>query len=357
MSDSFSDALLAWHDQHGRHDLPWQHPREPYRVWLSEIMLQQTQVRTVIPYFQRFLHRFPKLPALAEAPLDEVLAHWAGLGYYSRARNLHRCAQLCVSQHGGTLPNDQALLEALPGIGRSTAAAIRAQAYGEAAAILDGNVKRVLSRYHGIEQWPGLPAVTARLWELAERHTPRHRVADYTQAIMDLGAGVCRRSRPTCGDCPVTENCQARIQGRQADWPARAPRRNRPERHSFVLWALDRQGMSLFERRPPSGIWGGLWSLPEIPFEGEEPEPLSIAQSWCAARGFGLLDWMALPRFRHDFTHFRLHLHPIRLRVAPGSVVAESDQRWIAPGELESVGLPRPIERLFAGSAEIPPGG
>ena len=347
MTKSFSERLLSWFDQHGRHDLPWQHPRSPYRVWLAEIMLQQTQVATVIPYYQRFLDHFPDLSSLAAATTDAVLAQWAGLGYYSRARNLHKAAQVCCSTHHGTLPNDQEQLEALPGIGRSTAAAIRAQAYGERAAILDGNVKRVLARYHGIDQWPGLTQVQRELWLLAEEHTPEARVTDYTQAIMDLGASVCRRSRPSCDQCPLSEDCQARIQGRQSELPARAPKRSRPIRHAVLLWAVDAQGRSLLERRPPSGIWGGLWSLPELPASDAAAARAIDPQPWCENSGLKLCQTQTLPSFHHDFSHYRVHLYPLRLCVAEGSRAADSSSRWCDLQSLAALGLPSPIHKLL----------
>ncbi len=347
MSPPFSAALLRWFDKHGRHDLPWQHPRTPYRVWLAEIMLQQTQVQTVIPYYQRFLERFPGLSDLASATMDEVLSQWAGLGYYSRARNLHRCAQLCMEKHEGSLPNDQALLEALPGIGRSTAAAIRAQAYGERAAILDGNVKRVLSRFHGIDRWPGLTEVNAQLWTLAEEHTPHERIVDYTQAIMDLGASVCRRRQPSCEACPLTDGCQARQLGRQAEWPARAPRKTRPERHALLLWARDSRGRSLLQRRPPTGIWGGLWSLPELSLAAADAPTEVDLSIWYHELGIQALESKALPNFHHDFSHFRLHIHPLQVLVKEGGSLAEDTSGWFSPEELEAIGLPRPIARLL----------
>lgn len=348
MSETFSEQLLAWFDEHGRHDLPWQHPRTPYRVWLAEIMLQQTQVATVIPYYQRFLEHFPDLPSLAEAPTDSVLAQWAGLGYYSRARNLHRAAQICSSEHAGTLPADQEQLEALPGIGRSTAAAIRAQAYAQRAAILDGNVKRVLARYHGIDQWPGLSKVHQALWVVAEKHTPYERITDYTQAIMDLGASVCRRSRPTCELCPLSKGCRARIESKQAEWPARAPRKVRPIRHAVLLWAIDSSGRSLFQRRPPTGIWGGLWSLPEIPADSAAQAEAVDARPWCEKSGLRINQIEPLTSFHHDFSHYRVHLYPLRLQVEDIGSLADSDSRWCDATELAKIGLPAPIQKLIA---------
>ncbi|NBB92056.1 MAG: A/G-specific adenine glycosylase, partial [Gammaproteobacteria bacterium] len=259
----FAQRLLAWWEQHGRHDLPWQQERSPYRVWVAEIMLQQTQVGTVIPYFERFMGRFPDLPSLAHAPIDDVLAHWSGLGYYARARNLHAAAVRCLEEHGGDLPPDAESLERLPGIGRSTANAIVAQAQDRRAPILDGNVKRVLARHAGVEGWPGRSAVLRSLWQEAEALTPQDRARDYTQAIMDLGATLCTPRRPACERCPVDEDCFARRADRVEELPAPKPKRSRPLRDATLVIIENDRGELLLQRRPPSGIWGGLWSLPE----------------------------------------------------------------------------------------------
>jgi len=257
-----ADTLLAWFDTHGRHDLPWQHPRTPYRVWISEIMLQQTQVSTVVPYFERFLQRFPDVHSLAAAAQDDVLALWSGLGYYARARNLHRAAQHIVERHDGKFPTTLEAWLALPGIGRSTAGAILAQAFEQRQPILDGNVRRVLARYHAIDGWPGDRAVQDQLWKRAEAATPHRRIADYTQAIMDLGATVCTRT-PRCNQCPLSTGCGAHRLGRTADFPGRRPRKTLPVRLTAMLVLRDENGRILLVRRPPTGIWGGLWSLPE----------------------------------------------------------------------------------------------
>src|SRR5690554_1228697 len=238
-TDSFASRLLAWFGTGGRHDLPWQRPRTPYRVWLSEIMLQQTQVRVVVPYFERFVAALPTVAALAAAPLDDVLGLWSGLGYYARARNLHAAARTCAELHDGQLPRDFDALLALPGIGRSTAGAILAQAWGERFAILDGNVKRVLARYHGVEGWPGQPAVERQLWNLALAHLPEARLADYTQAQMDLGATVCTRHSPDCGRCPLRGGCVALATGRTAELPTPKPARASPTREALVLLLQD----------------------------------------------------------------------------------------------------------------------
>ena len=351
--------LLAWFDVHGRHDLPWQHPRTPYRVWLAEIMLQQTQVQTVLPYYRRFLDSFPDLPSLAAASEDQVLAHWAGLGYYSRGRNLHKAAQICLAQHGGDLPDDFEALLALPGIGRSTAGAILAQAHGQPIAILDGNVKRVLARHHGIHGWPGETAVHQRLWRIAEAETPTQRVADYTQAIMDLGATVCRR-KPDCERCPLSDNCVALATGQTTTLPTARPRRERPTRRLSVLWLVDPDGRTLLEKRPPSGIWGGLWSLPEV--DWIDPLQTALARqvltTWCERQLGEVHGVESLPALQHDFTHFRLQLQPWRGQLglqAEMAVAEASARRWIASAELASVGMPAPIAALIGrGKATAP---
>jgi A/G-specific adenine glycosylase len=321
----FAVRLLEWFDRKGRHDLPWQHPRTPYRVWIAEVMLQQTQVRTVIPYYDRFLARFPDLPALAEAALDEVLSAWSGLGYYSRARNLHSAAIHCVQLHGGELPADAAMLAALPGIGRSTAAAILAQAHGQRLAILDGNVRRVLSRWRAVDGSPHEAAVQKRLWALSEAVLPEHRLADYTQAIMDLGATVCTRRAPVCARCPLGGDCRARAQGAVNQYPAAKPRRVRPLKRTRMLLARDTVGRLLLERRQAKGIWGGLWSLPE-----QDPGVPAMA----GAPGRVL---------RHEFTHYSLD---IELWLVPATAVAEFEGRWLVPGEALTLGLPQPVRRI-----------
>ena len=259
----FARALLAWFDRHGRHDLPWQRDPTPYRVWVSEIMLQQTRVAAVIPYFERFTARFPDVDALAGAGLDEVLGLWSGLGYYARGRNLHAAARAVCANHGGRFPDTLEELVALPGIGRSTAGAILALAFGRRQPILDGNAKRVLARYHAVAGWPGESRVGARLWSLAERLTPCRRVGDYTQAIMDLGATLCTRTRPTCLLCPLADGCRAHALGDPVRFPAPRPKRAYPTREKLLVVMRDAGGRVLVERRPPSGIWGGLWSFPE----------------------------------------------------------------------------------------------
>ena len=267
---SFADRVIRWQQSHGRRDLPWQGTRDAYRIWVSEIMLQQTQVAAVIPYYTRFLQRFPDVCALASSPSPDVMAAWAGLGYYSRARNLHRCAQAVVERHEGRFPATVDALSALPGIGRSTAAAIAAFAFGERAAILDGNVKRVFARHFGVEGYPGATAVERRLWSIAERELPASGIEGYTQGLMDLGATLCVRVRPRCGDCPVAVTCVAKAQGRTAELPAPRPAKARPVRHATVVIVRDDRGALLLETRPPTGIWGGLVSLPEFDAEADD---------------------------------------------------------------------------------------
>jgi len=338
--------LLAWFDRHGRHDLPWQHAgpgnaRDAYRVWLSEIMLQQTQVATVIPYFQRFVEALPTLRDLAAADEDTVLALWSGLGYYRRARFLHRAAQLCVEQHGGELPRDFDALVALPGIGRSTAGAILAQAYGLRFPILDGNVKRVLTRYHGIHGHPGQGAVEKQLWQHADTHTPSLRVADYTQAIMDLGATLCVRSRPLCDACPLAADCVARRDGLTAQLPSPKPRKAIPERDTVMLVLRDAHGNVLLERRGPQGVWSGLWSLPEAD---------DTDAAWRVAQQHAVIDdAQALTPFVHVFSHYRLRIEPLLFddATAHPAIADNPHLRWCGADELAALGLPAPVRSLL----------
>ena len=336
-------ALLDWFDRCGRHDLPWQHPRTPYRVWLSEIMLQQTQVQVVLPYFERFVAALPDLRALAAAPLDDVLALWSGLGYYARARNLHAAARACVERHAGALPRDFGALLALPGIGRSTAGAILSQAWGDRAAILDGNVKRVLARLHGVEGWPGSPAVERQLWALAEAQLPGARMADYTQAQMDFGATLCTRFDPACVVCPLQQGCIALQSGRVAELPWPKPGKARPVRDAVVLLLLAGDGRVLLQRRPPSGVWAQLWSLPEAPDH-------AAARAWFGGHVAGNYDHgEALAAIDHGFTHYHLQLQPLRWAgVAMQPRVADNEGlRWTGRDEWASLGIPAPIRKLL----------
>ena len=342
----FAGRLLAWFDQHGRHDLPWQRPRSPYRVWLSEIMLQQTRVETVIPYFERFVEAFPDIPSLARAPLAEVLHLWTGLGYYARARNLHRAARLVTERHDGELPADLDALQDLPGIGRSTAGAIVAMAWQRRAPILDGNVKRVLARHGAIAGWPGKTAVANRLWALADALTPTERVADYTQAIMDLGATLCTRTRPRCTQCPLAADCRARAANEVTAYPGRKAGKVTPVRQTLWLILRNREGRVLLERRPPHGIWGGLWSFPE---SAPDTAPADI-ESLCINHGCQLLATRPGVTGRHVFTHFKLDYQTREIDVRPSARVAEHGRiRWVDPADPGALGLPAPVRGLLAG--------
>ena len=337
-----SGELLAWFDRHGRHDLPWQRPRSLYRTWVSEIMLQQTQVNTVIPYFERFMAAFPDVHALANAPLDEVLHLWTGLGYYARGRNLHKAAQRIRDQHHGRFPETFEALLALPGIGRSTAGAILAQALDQRHPILDGNVKRVLTRYYAIEGWPGEKNVEKRLWELAEAATPRKRVADYTQAMMDLGATLCGR-KANCTACPLTAGCLAYAQGNPGDYPTPRPRKTLPLRQTTLLILSNPDGHILLEQRPPTGIWGGLWSLPECP-------PDRDPRAWCRTElGLEVKRISSGKPFRHTFSHFQLEITPCHAQAIPhdGAVMEPRPQVWYNTRRPDARGLPAPVKALL----------
>jgi A/G-specific adenine glycosylase len=340
----FAKSLLDWFSIHGRHSLPWQVDPTPYRVWVSEVMLQQTQVATVIPYYARFMARFPDVHSLASAPLDEVLHLWTGLGYYARARNLQACAQTLIAQHSGEFPQDIEEVMQLPGIGRSTAGAILAISRGERHAILDGNVKRVLARVFGIAGDPSSNAVLADLWKQSDACTPVESVAAYTQAIMDLGATVCTRARPACTICPMTTGCIAALEGRQAELPSKKQRRARQSREMTLLIAkIGNSGSTavLVERRPASGIWGGLWSPPQFNTATE-------ALAWCAAEFRETSESQTLPAINHAFTHFDLRLKPLLIECEPGAQVRESDDRlWYSLDSPPRVGLPQPISQLF----------
>ena len=336
MSGSFADHLLRWWRVHGRHDLPWQAaPRDRYRIWVAEVMLQQTQVATVLGYYQRFIERFPDVTALADGAEDEVLSVWSGLGYYSRARNLHAAAKRIEAEGW---PEDLDGWMALPGIGRSTAGAILAQATGERLPILDGNVKRVLARHAGIEGWPGRSAVLRSLWAEADARTPMAQVADYTQAIMDLGATLCTVRAPRCDECPVSEDCVAFATDRQIELPESRPRRSLPERETHWLVARREDGAVLLTRRPPTGIWGGLWAPPEAA-DAERLDTL--------ARSFGAAVVERFAPFRHTFTHFRLTIHPHLARPTGPEAVADSDSIWFRQGDGQAVGLPKPVANLL----------
>ncbi|MFH1871559.1 MAG: A/G-specific adenine glycosylase [Pseudomonadota bacterium] len=338
----FAARLIRWHQRHGRHDLPWQNTTDPYRVWLSEIMLQQTQVATVIPYYLRFLERFPRLAALAAAPVEEVMALWSGLGYYARARNLHACAQAVMGRHGGKFPRDPDVIAELPGIGRSTANSIATFCFGAHAPILDGNVKRVLCRACGIEGQPASSAVNKRLWALAAELMPARQGAIYNQAQMDLGAMVCTRTKPRCEACPLNDICVARASGRTAELPTPKPRREIPLRHATLL-VLQDDTRVLLETRPPTGIWGGLLSLPELP-QGAD------AEAWAEQRfGCRVIAVSPAPTLVHAFSHFRLHIAPLLLRVKPHHCAMEPGRQWLDLAATADAALPAPIRTILDG--------
>ncbi|WP_245543203.1 A/G-specific adenine glycosylase [Oceanospirillum maris] len=371
-AQAISDALLNWYSQHGRKSLPWQKNRTAYKVWLSEVMLQQTQVSTVIPYFEAFTQRFPTIEQLAKADIDDVLHLWTGLGYYARARNLHKCAQQITEKYHGEFPNDAVVLETLPGIGRSTAAAIVAQAYNTPAAILDGNVKRFLARLHCVPGWPGQSKTLKVLWQLAEHYTPNTATPNtnasnspnpepnspnpepnsssqasnnqsqaYTQAVMDLGALVCTRRNPKCEQCPIQDWCAARATASQHDFPASKPKKINPVRHSTLYLLRDNERGYLLLQRPPTGIWGGLWSLPDAD-ETEQllnQQPVSIEKQ----------------SLEHKFSHFTLKADIYLCHLTKNESkqieqgVREQGQRWYKPEQPDSIGLPGPIYKLLHG--------
>lgn len=351
VSESFSDKLLQWYQQNGRKHLPWQQHKTPYNIWVSEIMLQQTQVITVIEYYQRFMQRFPNLQSLAEASLDEVLHLWAGLGYYSRARNLHRCAQQVVELHQGQLPAENpAALQQLPGIGPSTAAAICAFSTGQRAVILDGNVKRVVARYFAVRGWPGKTQVNRELWQKADLLTPHQQLEDYTQAIMDLGATICTPRKPQCHLCPVASDCLARQLNLTQQLPEPRPRKTLPEQHRFALVLLNSEQHLCLEQRPDSGIWGGLWSLPE--FENAEALEQWLNQQYPAA----IIQTEPAEPLQHTFSHYRLILQPVAARLsAPDCSLAEPSPAafsthtrplsWYDPQQPAIIGVAAPVTR------------
>jgi A/G-specific adenine glycosylase len=340
---SFAQKVLKWFNDHGRKDLPWQHNTTPYRVWVSEIMLQQTQVKTVIPYFERFMDTFPSVEALAQSPQDEVLHLWTGLGYYARARNLHKSAQQVANELDGKFPLTLDGLCELPGIGRSTAGAILSIACGQRASILDGNVKRVLARYHAVEGWPGQSAVHQRLWDIAEQYTPTKRCADYSQAMMDLGATLCTRSAPACERCPLNKGCEAYRDGEQTAYPGKKPRKVMPVKTTHFLIARANNGHIWLEKRPSTGIWGGLWCFPEVP-------DAESAQRQC------LDNWGKEPAkvesqdsFRHTFSHYHLDITPviIDLQGNPESIMEGNRQLWYNVRQPPQIGLAAPVAALL----------
>ncbi|MGI9290137.1 MAG: A/G-specific adenine glycosylase [Gammaproteobacteria bacterium] len=343
MTHSFAEQLLRWWDQHGRHDLPWQQDVTPYRVWVSEIMLQQTQVATVERYYGRFMQSFPDVATLAAATQDDVLHLWSGLGYYSRARNLYKTAQQVVTEHAGVFPETPQELIDLPGIGRSTAGAILALSHDQRHAILDGNAKRVLARYFAVEGWSGATANLKLLWQYAEDCTPADRAANYTQAIMDLGATVCTRSRPTCDECPLAKGCLALSQARVADIPAPKPKKAKPRRSTVMVIAVNAEGDVLLQKRPATGIWGGLWSFPELDRQEEVP-------AWCERRLQTAPDemeiWSVVP---HSFSHYDLEMQPVKVRLTkqPAAVMDGDQWLWYNTSSPANVGLAAPVARML----------
>lgn len=340
--EQFSRAVLEWFDQHGRHDLPWQENKTAYHTWISEIMLQQTQVATVIPYYQRFMARFPTVESLATAEQDEVLHLWTGLGYYARARNLHKTAQIVASEYHGEFPRSVDGLEALPGIGRSTAGAILSISTGKRAAILDGNVKRVLARFYALEGWPGTTANQKLLWSYAEANTPHDRVGEYTQAMMDLGATLCTRSKPSCLLCPLQKHCKALALGKTDQLPASKPKKTIPVKQTYMLLLQqdDPQEILLYQR-PPTGLWGGLWSFPEV----------TDLRDTANETGFELIEESIQPLepMRHTFSHFHLDITPVLARVnnPTDSVMEGTALLWYNLQQPENIGLAAPVKKLL----------
>ena len=340
----FAERVLTWFDQHGRRDLPWQRDTSPYRVWVSEIMLQQTQVKTVIPYFERFMQALPTVQALAAASEDTVLHLWTGLGYYARGRNLHRAAKTVCAELGGTLPDTVEGLCELPGIGRSTAGAIVSIACRQRAVILDGNVKRVLARHRAVTGWPGQGAVHERLWQIAGQYTPAARSAEYSQAMMDLGATVCTRAAPACARCPLAVDCEALALGQQQAFPGRKPRKILPIKTTAFVMASASNGDIWLERRPGSGIWGGLWCFPEITDAAQ-------AARWCLDHWGVEPDSIEVwPGFRHTFSHYHLDIQPVRVTLPtnPGAVMEAPDRLWYNRRQPAAVGLAAPVASLLA---------
>ncbi|KJJ64489.1 adenine glycosylase [Pseudomonas sp. 10B238] len=343
--EQFGAAVLDWYDRHGRKDLPWQQGITPYRVWVSEIMLQQTQVSTVLGYFDRFMDALPTVEALANADEDEVLHLWTGLGYYSRARNLHKTAKLIVGKHGGEFPRDVEQLSELPGIGRSTAGAIASLSMGLRAPILDGNVKRVLARYVAQQGYPGEPKVAKQLWEVAERLTPQNRVNHYTQAMMDLGATLCTRSKPSCLLCPLKAGCRAHLLGRETEFPVPKPRKALPQKRTLMPLLANPDGAILLYRRPSTGLWGGLWSLPEL-------DDLAALDPLAQRHALQLQERRELPGLTHTFSHFQLAIEPWLIRVkSEAHAVAEPDWLWYNLATPPRLGLAAPVKTLLKRAA------
>ena len=345
LADDFSQRVLDWYEQHGRKHLPWQQDITPYRVWVSEIMLQQTQVSTVISYYLRFMERFPDVYALAAADQDEVLHLWTGLGYYARGRNLHKCAQVIVNEYNGVFPQSVEALSSLPGIGRSTAAAIASISMGINAPILDGNVKRVLTRYLAIEGWPGTSKIEKKLWQVAEQLQPANSSRQYTQAMMDLGATLCTRSRPNCEQCPLRKDCLGLKTGNPTQFPNSKPKQVKPVKHTYMLLIKDPSGALLLEKRPSKGIWGGLWSFPEAESIKAANELFTTLLPGTSAAP------IEVAHFRHTFSHYHLDIHPLiySLMQTPNQC-AETDKLdrcWYNPNNPLELGLAAPVKKLL----------
>ncbi len=340
---SFSQQVLSWFEQYGRKDLPWQRDRDAYKIWVSEIMLQQTRVETVIPYYENFMQRFPTIKKLATADIDEVLHHWTGLGYYARARNLHKAAQQIIEQHSGRFPTDMDHVMALPGIGRSTAAAILALSFNQPHAILDGNVKRVLARYFALEGWPGQREVEQQLWHHAEALLPSQRFDEYTQAMMDLGATLCTRSHPLCNDCPIQKHCVAYAQQRQSELPTPKPAKKIPQRNIVmaIIQANEDDAVWL-EKRPPAGIWGGLYSFPEFEDQAKLDQWLVMNHKDSAYTS------RLLPAISHTFSHFTLHMHLrlIQIDKKPNGVMEDDLGVWYKLTD-QKIGLAAPVKKVL----------
>jgi A/G-specific adenine glycosylase len=349
MTSSFSALVLKWFDQHGRKHLPWQQDISAYRVWLSEIMLQQTQVATVIPYFERFIACFPTVQSLAAAPIDEVLHLWTGLGYYARARNLHKCAQTVVNQYDGEFPATVEALADLPGIGRSTAGAIVSIAFQQRAAILDGNVKRVLARYNAVDGWPGQLPIANQLWEIAETHTPSARANHYTQAMMDMGATLCTRSKPRCDVCPLNGGCIAYAQGNPSDYPGKKPKKILPEKSVQLLMLRNPAGDFLLQQRPAQGIWGGLWSFPELAIDAD-------AQEFAEDHYASVIELEKWNSYRHTFSHYHLDITPVLIQLATSPhTIGEAATHWYNPHQPDALGLAAPVKKLLEKLAQLDP--
>jgi len=337
----FQQQILQWFDLNGRKNLPWQQDCSPYKTWLSEVMLQQTQVVTAIPYFNQFILQFPSIEHLAAADLDQVLMNWAGLGYYARARNLHKTAKI-INEQGGSLPNDFNELLALPGIGRSTAGAILSIAFNNSHPILDGNVRRVLTRFHAISGWVGISKVSQVLWEISTKYTPKERCADYTQAMMDLGATLCTRSKPKCDQCPVNSHCTARLNDNVMAFPTPKPKKITPAKQVFFLVLQDEQQQFLLETRPSVGIWGGLRSFLEF-------NSITEAEDWCLQNHFPVLEKELLAEQRHTFSHYHLDYTPILIKTQNhiNNVMEAGQPVWYKTEQISLLGLPAPIKKLF----------